>query len=401
MESSSSRIVGCYGFVSVYRGTLTRRGRTMVMNRRMEGEFADKFSVAPMMDVTDLHFNTFARSISKHATLWSEMLVDSTAIYNPERTERFFKLGEDLRVGPTVLQLGGSDPNKLAQAASYVQDFGYDEINLNCGCPSDRVSGKGCFGAALMKTPDLVADITARMSAAVRGTVPISVKCRIGVDDLDSYESLRHFIMTVSSKGDVKRFVIHARKAILKGLSPAQNRSIPPLKYDYVYRLIEEFPDLYFTINGGVQDLNQVEEHLARGAHGVMLGRAARDRIWDALGGVDARVYGDLDKGRSRREIILEYAEYADNEFKNAKRVSKVVLVKPFISAFHGEDNGRLFRQAISNNIRTMSIYESVSHAFKRLDDEVLDRLPGQPKPERVLSQPTGIAELETVADIS
>uniref|UniRef100_A0A7S3A1N0 DUS-like FMN-binding domain-containing protein n=1 Tax=Rhodosorus marinus TaxID=101924 RepID=A0A7S3A1N0_9RHOD len=248
----TSGIVGCYGFVKVCCGTVARRGRTMVMGRRMDGEFADKFSVAPMMDVTDRHFNTFARSISKHATLWSEMLVDSTAIYNPERTERFFKLGEDVRVGPTVLQLGGSDPNKLAQAASYVQDFGYDEINLNCGCPSDRVSGKGCFGAALMKTPDLVADITARMSAAVRETVPISVKCRIGVDDIDSYESLRHFIETVSSKGGVKRFVIHARKAILKGLSPAQNRSIPPLKYDYVYRLIDEFPDLYFTINGGV-----------------------------------------------------------------------------------------------------------------------------------------------------
>jgi len=193
-----------------------------------------------------------------------------------------------------------------------IRPYGYDAINLNCGCPSAKVAGSGCFGAALMRDPALVASLCQSMADTMGPTTPITVKCRIGVDDDDSYEQLHGFIHTVAYKSPVQHFIIHARKAILSGISPEANRRIPPLRYDYVYRLIKDFPDLKFTLNGGVLSYEEIEEHLGQGAHGVMIGRAiiARPYYW---ADVDRRIFGQHNNpGFTRRQMLEMYGNYAD-----------------------------------------------------------------------------------------
>nr|XP_027074407.1 uncharacterized protein LOC113698698 isoform X4 [Coffea arabica] len=204
------------------------------------------FSVAPMMDWTDNHFRTLARLISKHAWLYTEMIAAETIVFQKGDLNRFLAYGPEQH--PIVLQIGGSNLDNLAKATQLADPYGYDEINFNCGCPSPRVAGHGCFGVRLMLDPKFVAE--AMSVIAANTDVPVSVKCRIGVDDHDSYYELCDFIYKVSSQSPTRHFIIHSRKALLNGLTPAENRKIPPLKYEYYYALLRDFPDLQFTING-------------------------------------------------------------------------------------------------------------------------------------------------------
>lgn len=273
------------------------------------------------MDWTDVHFRQLARIISKRTWLWTEMVVDKTIIHSPFLDKHLWFPPEQ---HPIVLQLGGSDPELLLQASKIAARYGYDEINLNCGCPSDRVAGAGCFGAALMLQPELVADCMAAIAAGAGPDTPVSVKCRLGVDDSDSYEQLHNFIQIVSSRGGVKNFIIHTRKCLLKGLSPAQNRTVPPLRHDWVWALKRDFPRLSFQLNGGVlssyavRDILQYdasEQHgIPAGAvDGVMLGRAAYHDPWGVLGDADVAVFGaESNPAVSRRQVIQEYCKYAD-----------------------------------------------------------------------------------------
>uniref|UniRef100_A0A7S3R3J5 DUS-like FMN-binding domain-containing protein n=1 Tax=Dunaliella tertiolecta TaxID=3047 RepID=A0A7S3R3J5_DUNTE len=206
-------------------------------------------SVAPMMDWTDVHYRQLARLISRHTWLWTEMVVDKTILNSPH-PDRFLWFPKEQR--PLVLQVGGSEPESLAAAARVAIEYGYDEINLNCGCPSDRVAGAGCFGASLMLEPELVGDCMRAMGDAASGT-PVTVKCRLGVDQDDSYEALHRFVKVVSERSGVRHFIIHARKAFLKGLNPHQNRSVPPLRYEWLFGLKRDFPHLIFSLNGGIQ----------------------------------------------------------------------------------------------------------------------------------------------------
>lgn len=256
----------------------------------------DRFSVAPMMDYTDRHQRQFQRLLSNRSVLYTEMVTGHALVHAPD--SKRFLLADFEREEPLILQLGGSDPQQLHTAAKKAVDFGYREINLNVGCPSDRVADSGCFGAALMLQPILVAEICLRMSEVTQ-TTP-TVKCRIGVDDQDSYELLTQFIDIVSTKGGVKHFIVHARKAILGGkFTPDQNRKIPPLKYDYVYRLKQQFPHLQFTINGGINTLEEVMQQLADDkVDGVMVGRGVINNPyhWHQ---VDSMVYHTPDPGTS------------------------------------------------------------------------------------------------------
>ena len=237
-----------------------------------------------MMDWTDRNCRVFHRQISRNALLYTEMVTAPAVV----RGKRAQLLDFDPVEHPVALQLGGSEPAELAEAARIASDWGYDEINLNCGCPSDRVQS-GCFGAILMTTPDLVADCVAAMQAAA--SVEVTVKCRIGVDDQDPSEILPRFLETVSAAG-VTRFTIHARKAWLKGLSPKENREVPPLDYDLVYRMKAAYAHLHLSLNGGVNTLADARAHLDGGLDGVMVGRAAYHEPMNVLGAADAEIWG-------------------------------------------------------------------------------------------------------------
>ena len=265
-----------------------------------------RLCVAPMMDWTDRHDRYFLRCFSKHTWLYTEMVTCSAILDNEWRKEQHLKFFAAEH--PVALQLGGSDPEQLATCAAIGESYGYDEINLNVGCPSDRVSRtKNSFGACLMATPELVARCVAAIKSAV--SVPVTVKHRIGIDDMDSYEELCNFVRVVSAAG-CSTFIVHARKAILKGkLSPKQNREIPPLKYEYVYQLKRDFPHLEIIINGGVTDLTQAEEHMAKGVDGVMIGRSAYYDPFRILGTADRIMYGDAGGfEKSRQEVCCARA---------------------------------------------------------------------------------------------
>ncbi|KAJ0038672.1 hypothetical protein Pint_23986 [Pistacia integerrima] len=212
------------------------------------------FSVAPMMEWTDNHYRTLARLLSKHAWLYTEMLAAETIVYQKGNLDRFLAFSPEQH--PIVLQIGGSNLENIAKATELSNAYGYDEINFNCGCPSPRVAGHGCFGVRLMLDPKFVGE--AMSVIAANTNVPVSVKCRIGVDDHDSYNELCDFIYKVSSLSPTRHFIIHSRKALLNGISPAENRTIPPLKYEYYYALLRDFPDLTFTLNGGINTVDEV-----------------------------------------------------------------------------------------------------------------------------------------------
>jgi len=305
----------------------------------LEGrEMNRRFSVAPMMDWTDRHDRYFLRLISRRALLYTEM-VTSGAILHGDR-ERF--LAFDSAEHPVALQLGGSEPDDLARCAAYAEQYGYDEVNLNVGCPSDRVQ-RGRFGACLMQEPDLVANCVRAMRGATG--LPVTVKTRIGVDERDSFEELCDFVSKVSAAG-CRSFTIHARKAWLQGLSPKENREIPPLRYDVVYNLKRQFRDLEIVLNGGVMDLDAAEGHL-RQVDGVMIGRAAYQAPF-LLADVDRRFFRDSTLPPSRAEVLQSYQEYAARQMDQG--VPLKALTRHILGLFNGMPGARAWRRHLSEN---------------------------------------------------
>lgn len=299
---------------------------------------AHRFCIAPMMDWTDRHCRVFHRQLTRHARLYTEM-VTADAVIHGDR-ERLIGFSDCER--PLALQLGGSNPTKLNQAARIGADYGYDEINLNVGCPSDRVQ-EGRFGACLMAEPSLVADCVSAMRAAV--AIPVTVKCRIGIDDQDSEGDFQNFIDTVSDAG-CSTFIVHARKAWLQGLSPKENREVPPLDYARVYRLKAARPDLTIVINGGIETLAASNEHLAH-VDGVMLGRAAYQNPY-ILAYVDHMFFDPKAHVVSRAEALAALVPYADRHIAKGGRLSNVT--RHILGLYHGQKRGRLFRRHLSEN---------------------------------------------------
>jgi tRNA-dihydrouridine synthase A len=290
-----------------------------------------------MMDWTDRHCRFFHRQITRHALLYTEMVTAPAVIHGPRDRLLQFDASEH----PVALQLGGSVPGELAEATRIAADYGYDEINLNVGCPSDRVQS-GCFGAVLMEQPALVADCVAAMIGA--SPVEVTVKCRIGVDDQIPEEVLPGFLEAVSAAG-VRRFAIHARKAWLKGLSPKENRDIPPLDYPLVLAMKREFPALHISINGGIATLDEALGFLDLGLDGAMIGRAAYHMPWNALSRVDAEVFGDGAQ-RDRAEVIDLMRPYIAGHIQQGGRLHHVT--RHMLSLFHGEPGARGWRRVLS-----------------------------------------------------
>ncbi len=294
-----------------------------------------RLSVAPMMDWTDTHCRSFHRMLAPQARLYTEM-VHANAVIHGDRSKL---LAMDASEHPVALQLGGSDPVLLAQAAAIGAAHGFDEINLNCGCPSDRVQA-GRFGACLMHEPQLVADCVAAMAAAVPG-IPVTVKCRLGIDDDHEWGRFLDFIDTITAAG-CGMFVIHARNAWLKGLSPKENREVPPLRYDWVYRLKHERPLLQVIVNGGIADFNEARAHLDH-TDGAMLGRAAYHEPY-LLHRLDAAWFGGT--VRARGELLRAWRPYVEGQL--ARGASLKHMSKHILGLFHGERGGRAFRQILS-----------------------------------------------------
>ncbi len=298
-----------------------------------------RFSIAPMMDCTDRHDRYFLRLFSPHILLYSEMLTAPAIIHG----DRDYLLGFDAAEHPLALQLGGSDPQQLAEAAGIGRDYGYDEINLNVGCPSDRVQS-GAFGACLMAEPELVADCVRAMQTA--SGLPVTVKHRTGIDDQDSWPLLLRFVEQQIEAG-VDALIIHARKAWLQGLSPKQNRDIPPLQYDWVYRLKQEFADTEIIINGGIKTLQQCLQHLEH-VDGVMLGREPYAHPY-LLAEVDRLIFNDHSRPiPSRQQILQAFYPYVEAKLSGGMPLSKVT--RHIIGLFHGQPNGRQWRRYLSEH---------------------------------------------------
>ena len=295
-------------------------------------------AIAPMMDWTDRHCRFFHRQLTRHALLYTEMVVADAVIHGAR--ERL--LGFDAAEHPIALQLGGSDPKKLAEAARIGEAFGYGEINLNVGCPSDRVQS-GTFGACLMRTPALVAECVAAMKAVVR--IPVTVKCRIGVDDQDPEQALDELADDVFAAG-ADALWVHARKAWLEGLSPKENRDIPPLDYGRVFRLKEKNLNLFIGINGGIQTLDEVRGYLKK-VDGVMLGRTAYHTP-GILTGVDAAVYDGTDAAFDYPELIETMAAYATRHIEQGGRLGHIT--RHMVGLFHGLPGARRWRQILSTD---------------------------------------------------
>ncbi len=293
-----------------------------------------RLSVAPMMDWTDSHCRAFHRVLAPHARLYTEMVHANVVIHG----DRAKLLAMDASEHPVALQLGGSEPESLAQAARIGADAGFDEINLKCGCPSDRVQA-GRFGACLMREPALVAEGVAAMIAACR--VPVTVKCRLGVDDDHDWDRFMHFIDTVASAG-CRTFVVHARNAWLQGLSPRENRDLPPLRYEWAYRLKQERPRLQVIVNGGIASLEEATQHLDH-ADGAMLGRAAYHDPY-LLHRLDVAWFGGA--LRTRGELLQAYRPYVEAQL--ARGVFLKHITRHVLGLFAGERGGRAFRQVLS-----------------------------------------------------
>ncbi|KAL6843423.1 hypothetical protein ACP4OV_026745 [Aristida adscensionis] len=334
------------------------------------------FSVAPMMDWTDNHYRTLARLISRHAWLYTEMVVAETIVHQKDNLDRFLAFPEEQH--PIVLQIGGSNLENLAKATELANVYSYDEINLNCGCPSGKVAGHGCFGARLMFDPDVLKFVGDAMSAiAANSDVPVSVKCRIGVDDRDSYEQLCEFVDKVVSKSPTRHFIIHARKALLNGLSPAENRKVPPLKYEYYFALLRDFPEVQFTLNGGITTIDQVCASIRQGAHRVMVGRAAYNNPWNMLGHVDREIYGMPTRGVSRRQILESYQVYGDSIIGQygPSRPNVRQLVKPLLNLFHSEPGNSLWKRKADSALRhCKSVKSFLEETLEAFPDSVLDK---------------------------
>jgi tRNA-dihydrouridine synthase A len=335
----------------------------------------ERVSIAPMMEWTDPHYRALMRGFTRKSVLYTEMVVDDTIIHGP--TLDFF-IGRFLEEQPSVIQLGGHEPEKLAQAAEICEQYGggYGEINLNCGCPSPRVA-KRCFGAKLMLEPDVLREIVHSMQRRV--SIPVTVKCRIGADDLDKYEDLTNFIRCASA-GGARKFVIHARKCLLNGLSPKQNREIPPLRYETVHRLVRDFPELTFVLNGGINTFQQAKTHtdvnnqytfctsapesgepsceVLPAVHGVMIGRAAYNNP-SMFATADSEFYGVSDPCLTRRQVLEKYIDYCEwvqsadgpSYVSRGKKhmVTTSVLLGAMRNIMHGLPKVQFFRTALND----------------------------------------------------
>ncbi len=294
-------------------------------------------SVAPMMDRTDRHFRYFMRQITRKTLLYTEMIT-SQAILHGDRNKL---LGFDPEEKPLSLQIGGDNPQLLAQCAKTAQDMGYDEVNLNVGCPSNRVQS-GNFGACLMAQPELVADCVAAMQAAVE--IPVTVKHRIGIDSCDRYEDMVNFVTTVASAG-CRRFTVHARKAWLQGLSPKDNRTIPPLRYDDVYRLKQDCPQLWIEINGGIKTLDHTRIHLQQ-VDAVMIGRAAYDTPY-MFALADRDIYA-TDELLTRHQVVTAMLPYIARWTANGLKLHSIT--RHMLQLFHGQPGSRAWKRHLTDN---------------------------------------------------
>lgn len=297
-----------------------------------------RFCVAPMLDWTDRFDRFFLRQISRHARLYTEMITTGALIHGDR--ERFLRY--DPAEHPLALQLGGSDPADMAQCAEFAQMAGYDEVNINVGCPSDRVQ-RGTFGACLMAQPTVVADCVRAMRDRV--DIPVTVKTRIGIDRQDSYEPFRDFVGTVANAG-CEIFIVHARKAWLDGLSPKENREIPPLRYEFVHRLKSELPDLTIVINGGLKSWGDIDSQLEL-VDGVMVGREAYQNPY-MLSEVDQRCFGSSETIRSRHEVLESFLPFVESEL--AEGVPLGHISRHVLGLFQGQPGARRFRRHISEH---------------------------------------------------
>jgi tRNA-dihydrouridine synthase A len=289
-----------------------------------------------MMDWTTRHCRYFMRLLSRHTRLYTEMITTGAILHG--NTGRWLDYNPSEH--PIALQIGGSDPRALARAARLAEQWGYDEINLNCGCPSERVRD-GRFGACLMAEPELVADCLHAMREAVG--VPVTVKTRLGIDDRDDYEFLARFVAKVRAAG-CRALILHARKAWLSGLSPQENREIPPLVYERVYRTKRDFPDLEVVLNGGIRTLDQAARELGQ-VDGVMIGREACENPY-LLAGIDVRLFGSTQPSPTRRAVVAAYRDYAYREL--AAGTPLAPLVRHLLGLFHGEPGARRWRRTLS-----------------------------------------------------
>ena len=314
-----------------------------------------KVSVAPMMDCTDKHERYFLRLISKNVLLYTEMIV-SEAI---DRGDRKRLLSFNLEEKPVALQLGGSSPKLLSQASKIGEEFGYDEINLNLGCPSKKVQ-KNRFGACLIKEPNLVADCLSEMQSKTK--IPVTVKTRIGYDQVENYEHLYNFINLLKSTG-VKTFIIHARKAMLGNFTPKQNLNIPPLKYDVVYKLKKDFPDLEIIINGGITSTDQIKDHLKE-VDGVMIGRSIYHSPY-FLADIEKEIFSNEDVS-TREEVIKELINYVKIEIKKGTKLHHIM--RHTLGLFHGISGSSFWKRYLSENM-------CVRDADVQKVDHILDKV--------------------------
>ena len=320
-------------------------------------------AVAPMLDWTDRHYRYFIRLLSRHTLLYTEMVTTGAIL----RGDRERLLAHDQAEYPLALQLGGSDPAELARCARIAADWGYDEINLNVGCPSDRVQS-GRFGACLMAEPDLVAACVAAMRAAT--DLPVTVKTRIGIDERDSYQELADFVRRVAA-GGCTVFIVHARKAWLSGLSPKENREIPPLRYEIVHRLKQDFPELIIVLNGGLTTLKQVSEQL-RQVDGVMIGRAAYENPY-LLAEVDRRFFGSSASPPNRHQVVRALLPYLEERLRAGTPLQ--CMTRPILGLFQGIPGARAWRRVLSERAwRHGAGVEVVEAALERVVET--DRAP-------------------------
>jgi tRNA-dihydrouridine synthase A len=314
-------------------------------------------SIAPMMDYTDRHFRYFLRQLTRHTLLYTEMIT-TAAILNGDRPKLldFCELEK-----PLSLQLGGDNPKHLAECAKIAQDWGYDEVNLNVGCPSDRVQN-GHFGACLMAKPTVVAEAVAAMQRAV--SIPVTIKQRIGIDHCDRYEDMAHFVQIVAEAG-CQRFTIHARKAWLQGLSPKENRTVPPLRYADVYRLKQDFPWLFIEINGGITSLEQIQDH-RQAVDAVMVGRAAYTNPY-LLARVDQVIYGQPGQPITRQQAIANLFPYMDDWVSRGGRLHSIT--RHLLEIFAGERGTKAWKRYLSEQVHQ-------AEADSRIVRQALDLIP-------------------------
>ena len=324
-----------------------------------------KVSVAPMMDCTDRHERFFLRLISKNVLFYTEMIVSEAISRGDKKKLLSFNINEK----PLALQIGGSSPKLLAEAARAGEDFGYDEINLNLGCPSKKVQ-KNKFGACLMKEPNLVADCLIKMQSTCK--LPITIKTRIGYDDVEDYENLHKFIEIIKKTG-IKTFIIHARKAILGKFTPKQNLNIPPLKYNVVYQLKENFPKDEIIINGGITSTSQIKNHLKK-VDGVMLGRAVYHSPY-LLSDIEKDVFNN-DDVPTRQEVIEKLIPYVKEETKNGTRLNQIM--RHTLGLFHGQTGSNFWKRYLSENmcVRDADV-QKIDHIMDKIKFNNLNRSVG------------------------